>query len=78
MFDSATPWTVAHQASLSIGFSRQEDWSELPFLALRDGPDPGIEPLSLASPTLAGGFFTSAPPGNPWPARVQSPPLDLP
>ena len=53
-----------------MGFSRQEDWSELPFLALRDSPDPGMEPVSLASPILAGGFFTAAPPGNPWPARV--------
>ena len=51
----ATPWTVACQALLSMGFSRQEDWSSLPFPPPVDLPDPGIEP---ASPALAGGFFT--------------------
>ena len=51
-----TLWTVAHQASLSMGFTRQEDWSELPF------PNPGIEP---APPALAGGFFTTQPQGDP-------------
>ena len=45
MSDSATPWTVAHQAPLSVGFSRQEYWSGLPFLSPGDLPDPGIEPL---------------------------------
>ena len=40
----ATPWTVAHQAPLSKGFSRQEYWSGLPFPSPRDLPDPGIEP----------------------------------
>ena len=50
----ATPWTVAHQAPLSIGFSRQEYWSRLPFLPPGDLPHPGIEP---ASSTLADGFF---------------------
>ena len=45
----ATPWTVAHQASLSIGFPRQEYWSGLPFPSPGDLPDPGIEPRS---PTL--------------------------
>ena len=60
-----TPWTVAQQP-LSVGFSRQEYWSELPFPTTpRDLPDPGIAPTSLASPALAGGFFTSAPPGKP-------------
>ena len=43
----ATPWTVAHQALLSIGFSRQEYWSGLPFLSPGDLPDPGIEPGSF-------------------------------
>ena len=44
----ATPWTVAHQAPLSVGFSHQEYWSELPFPPPGDLPDPGIEPESLA------------------------------
>ena len=51
-----TPWTVAHQASLSMGFSRQEYWSELPFPPPGDLLDPGIEPASLRSPVLAGEF----------------------
>ena len=56
-----TPLTVAHQASLSVGFSRQEHWSGLPF------PSRGIFPTqewnsSLSSPALTGGFFTAAPP----------------
>ena len=54
-----TPWTVAHQAPLSIGFSRQEYWSGLPFPSSGDLPRPGIELSSLASPALAGGFFTT-------------------
>ena len=57
---SATLWTVAGQASLSMGFSRQEYWSGLPFPTPGDLPDPGIEPVSLSSPALAGGFFTSS------------------
>ena len=48
----AASWTVAHQAPLSIGFSRQEYWSGLPRPPPRDLPDPGIEPTSLASPAL--------------------------
>ena len=44
--DFATPWTVAHQASLSMGFSRQEYWSGLPFLSPGDLPDPGIKARS--------------------------------
>ena len=52
---------VAHQASLSMGFSRQEYWSGLPFLSPGDLPNPRIEPVSLA---LAGGFFTTEPPGK--------------
>ena len=43
-----TPWTVAHQAPLSMGFPRQQYWNELPFPSLGDLPDPGIEPGSLA------------------------------
>ena len=58
----ATPWTVAHQAPLSMGFSRQEYRSGLLFLSPGDLPDPGIEPMS---PALAGGFFTTEPPGTP-------------
>ena len=46
MSDSAAPWTVAHQASPSMGFSRQEYWSALPFPSPGDLPDPGIEPGS--------------------------------
>ena len=44
----ATPWTVAHQAPLSVGFSRQEYWSGLPFPSPGDLPNPGIEPRSPA------------------------------
>ena len=44
----ATPWTVAHRAPLSMGFSRQEYWSGLPFPSPGDLPDPGIEPKSSA------------------------------
>ena len=44
----ATPWTVVHQAPLSMGFSRQEYWSGLPFPSPGDLPDPGIEPRSPA------------------------------
>ena len=57
-----TPWTVAHQALLSIGFPRQEYWSGLPFPFPGDLPDPEIEPTS---PALAGKFFTTEPPGKP-------------
>ena len=55
-----TPWTVAHQAPLSMGFSRQEYWSGLPCPPAGDLPDSGIEPATLKSPTLAGGFFTTS------------------
>ena len=57
-----TPWTVAHQAPLSLGFSRQEYWSGLPFPPQGDLPDPGIE---LTSPASAGGFFITEPLGLP-------------
>ena len=60
----ATPWTVACQAPLSMGFSRQEYWSGLAFPTPGDLLDPGIKPASLTSPTLAGGFFTTVPPGH--------------
>ena len=55
-----TLWTVAHQAPLSMGFSKHEYWSGLPFPPPEDLPDPGIEPASLMSPALAGGFFTTS------------------
>ena len=53
------PWPVAHQVPLPLEFSRQEYWSRLPFPTPGDLPDPGIEPTSLASPVLAGRFFTT-------------------
>ena len=52
-----TPWTVAHQAPLSVGFPRQEHWSGMSFLSPGDLPNPGIKPTSLVSPALAGRFF---------------------
>ena len=61
----ATPWTVAHQASLSIEFSRQEYWSGLPFPPPGYLPNPGMEPASLEFRALAGRFFTTAPSGKP-------------
>ena len=71
MSDSVTPWTLAHQAPLSMGFSGREYWSGLPFPLPGDLLDPRMEPTSLASPALAGSFFTTAPPGKitqrvPW------------
>ena len=57
-----TPWTVAHQASLSMGFSRQEDWSGLPCPPQGDLPDPGIKP---ASPALQADSLPSEPLGKP-------------
>ena len=61
----ATSWTVACQAPLSIGFSRQESWSGLPFPMPWNLPKPGIKPKSLVSPASAGGFFASVSPGKP-------------
>ena len=55
----AAPWTAARQAPLSMGFSRQAHWSGEPSPPPGDRPDPGIEPVSFASPALAGGFFTA-------------------
>ena len=52
-------WTIAQQAALSMEFSRQEYWSELPCPPPEDIPEPAIEPTSLVSPALAGGFFTT-------------------
>ena len=53
------PWKVAHQALLSMEFLRQECWSGVQLPIPRDLPNPGIEPKSLVSPALAGGFFTT-------------------
>ena len=58
----ATLWTVAYQSLLSMGFSRQEYWSGLPFPPPRDLPDPETE---CTSPALAGRFFTTEPPEQP-------------
>ena len=55
-----TPWTIACQAPMSTGFSRQEYWSGLLFPSPGDLPDPGIKPVSLTSPAVAGGFFTTS------------------
>ena len=58
---SVTLWTVAYQAPLSMGFSRQEYWSGAAMPSSRDLPDTGIKPTF---PALAGGFFTTEPPGT--------------
>ena len=63
----ATLWTVAHQAPLSMGFSRQEYWSGLPCPPPGHLPNPGIEPTSLLSPALAGGFCIT---GTTWEVRT--------
>ena len=71
-----TPWTVASQALLSMGFPQQEYWTGLPFPTPGDLPNPGTEPTSPASPALAGGFFTTEPPGKPilqlWHQAIKS------
>ena len=58
----ATPWTVAHQAALSMEFSRQENWSGLPFPSPGDLPKPGVDPRSPASQADS---LLSEPPGKP-------------
>ena len=63
MSDSfVTPWTVAHQAPLSMGFPRQEYWSRVPLPSPGDLPDLGLQ---LESPVSADGFFTTEQPGKP-------------
>ena len=62
MSNSATPWTAAHQAPLSMGFSRQEYRSGVPFPSPGNLVDPGIETIS---PALAGRFFTAELPEKP-------------
>ena len=57
--DSVNPWTVAHQAPLSMEFSSHEKWSWVPFPSPGNLPEAGIKPTSLMSPALAGGFFTT-------------------
>ena len=57
-----TPWTIACQVPLPMGFPRQEYWNALPFPSTGALPDPGIDP---ASPALGGGFLTTEPPGKP-------------
>ena len=58
-----SPWTVPCQASLSVGFPRQEYWTGLPFPSPEDLPDPGIKPTS---PALAGRFIATEPPKKPF------------
>ena len=65
----ATPWTVAHQAPLSMGFPRQEYRSGLPLLPPGNLLNLDFEPMS---PALAGGFFTTEPPGKPWTLNISS------
>ena len=71
MPDSVTPWTVAHQAPLSMEFSMQEYWTGLPCPPPGDLPNPGMESKSLTSPSSADRFFTTS---TTWEARrtVQS------
>ena len=68
--ETAAPWTTAHQAPLFVGLSGQEYWSGLPFLPPGGLPNPGVGPVSLAPAVLAGGFFTTTLPrepfSNPW------------
>ena len=65
MSDSSTPWTVAHQAPLCMGFSRQEHWSGLPFPTPGDLPNPGIELKSITSLHWQVGSLPLVPPGKP-------------
>ena len=58
-------WTVAHQASLSMGFPRQEYWSGLPLSSPGHLPEQGLNLYPLSSPALVGRFFTPEPPGKP-------------
>ena len=60
-----SPWTVAHQVPLSMGFPRQEYWSGVPFLSPRELLNPAIEPVFPVCPALAGGCFTTRHLGSP-------------
>ena len=70
----ATPWTIARQACLSVGFSRQKYWSGFPFPSPGDLSGSGIEPKCLTSPASAAGFFTTS---TPWEAAPQSKEIGL-
>ena len=65
---SVTPWTVAYQVPLSMGFSRQEYWSGLPCSPPGELPDSGIKPGSVTTPVLAGTFFTTS---ATWEAHIR-------
>ena len=65
-----TTWTVAHQVPLSMGFSRQGYWSGWPCPPPADISDPGIKPVSLKSPALAGVFFPTSATGHPTPVLL--------
>ena len=65
MYNSAILWTIAFQALQSMGFSRQEYWTGLPFLSPGDLPNPGIDPGSRSVPALQADFFTAEPPRKP-------------
>ena len=71
-----TLWVVARQAPLSMGFSRQDYWSGLLRPPPGDLPDPGIEPASLMSLALAGGFFTTSTTWEAWEASGQNMPIE--
>ena len=71
MSSSATPWDW--RASLSVGFSRQEYWSGLPFSTPGHLPDPGIEPASSVAPAFVRRFFMTEPPGKPPPSGNSEP-----
>ena len=77
-----TPWTIAHQAPLTMGFSRQECWSGLPCTLPGHLPDPGIKPTYLMSSALAGTFFffflPLGPPGKPIRLHCAPPPPPSP
>ena len=70
----AALWTRARQAPLSLGFSRQEYWSGLPWPPLGDLLNPGIKPISLASPALQVDALPAEPPGKP---KTEAEELDL-
>ena len=67
--DSASPWTIAQQAPLSLGFCQQEYWSGVPLPPPGDLPNPGIQPVSPTYPALAGRFFTTS---ATWEAQPES------
>ena len=66
----ATPWTVAYQAPLSMGFSRHEYWNGLTFPSPGHLPIPGIQPASLTFPALAAGFFTTSATWEAWVIQI--------